>query len=642
MHEGGDADLNMTIQDIKKKAVATGEAPPKKPKQRRARVFTDKIKDICEIACEVWGILLQHQSYRDIPRTHFKAGALSTEKINAHEYEGLVLLYLILLNSTVGEFLFMDPATADEKADGVVYKRLGHIGNDRVNNWITALENLLLCKAFMDSHTITSGELDLFQEYMPRFLDLLCEACARTEGANMDLPKTHGKLHTADDIRNWGPLPGCDSQAGEKNHIYTAKQQYHKTQKRTDTTDEQISKNYAETVAIDGAYISLINTICPVRKMDRWRGGFKSFRGCSSYFLGNSKESGRPAGIYKFANGKAKGDQVKESVDSDDEIVYKPTGVLAKWGGVQLQKDVTKFLANTFGNWWADDHNREVTLWNSYHPKDKEGSQFYRASPGKPTQRGWKEGWNDWALLNVLVDLDSDSEGDDVEYELYPAHLLCFVKIGKQEGSRGKTIRDSNGGIIPPEGGEYVVCHRSMSKRKDNDLINEFGRILHRVTKQFDQKKDVSLASTNLIHYLYPVESISAPCICVPDVMPAETSGKDVQYQKSKQDYKLSRNLWWNRVEFMLVADPKTWKDIYVEKMATEKEAHYAGRPMSEVIKARVAQRKEFKLVLVATREADELRKKDDQEEMEKKEKKEEAAAADKQNNARRKRGRGK
>ena len=219
-----------------------------------------------------------------------------------------------------------------------------------------------------------------------------------------------------------------------------------------------------------------------------------------------------------------------------------------------------------------------------------------------------------------------------MEYEPYPAHLLCFVKIGKQEGSRGKTIKDSNGGIIPPEGGEYVVCHRSMSNRKDNDLINEFGRILHRVTKQFDQKKDVSLASTNLIHYLYPVESISAPCICVPDVMPAKTTGT-----------KLSRNLWWNRVEFMLVADPKTWKDIYVEKMATEKEAHYAGRPMSEVIKARVAQRKDFKLVLVATREADELRKKDDQEEMEeKKEKKEEAAAADKQNNARRKRGRGK
>ena len=113
----------------------------------------------------------------------------------------------------------MDPPKPNEAK--VVYKRLGHMGSNRVYGWITALENLLLCKAFMNSETITEKELRLFEEYTPRYLDLLCEACARTSGANMDLPKTHGKLHGGMDIRNWGPPQGTDSQAGEKNpHLH--------------------------------------------------------------------------------------------------------------------------------------------------------------------------------------------------------------------------------------------------------------------------------------------------------------------------------------------------------------------------------------------------------------------------------------
>jgi hypothetical protein len=47
----------------------------------------------------IWGTLLSQQSDRDLPRTYFPQGILSTDKLNCHEYPGLLLLYSLLLVS---------------------------------------------------------------------------------------------------------------------------------------------------------------------------------------------------------------------------------------------------------------------------------------------------------------------------------------------------------------------------------------------------------------------------------------------------------------------------------------------------------------------------------------------------------------
>ena len=95
------------------------------------------VKKVVEKAMLMWGDLLSKQSDRGLPRTHFPQGALSTDKLNCHECNGLLLLCALFMCSTLGTQHLGDKNQHKEWAE---FKRMGCLGDSGMTHWIEVLE----------------------------------------------------------------------------------------------------------------------------------------------------------------------------------------------------------------------------------------------------------------------------------------------------------------------------------------------------------------------------------------------------------------------------------------------------------------------------------------------------------------------
>jgi hypothetical protein len=294
----------------------------------------------------------------------------------------------------------------------------------------------------------------------------------------------------------------------------------------------------------------------------------------------------------------------------------------ALWNNKEMQRSVTNYLSSKFGKYLES--GMHISLWNSFHMQGEDGEKeaIFRASPGKATQRGCKDGWNDWAIVgdgpnndqSVLGDEDEETNDEQEDFKrYYPMHLVCFLKInpGRSSENADDMPKDSNGNRIQAKGGEYALCHCSKLEQKNLPLRVSVCLLIQEVTKEYKETAHVSAAEKNLILYLYPITNIRSSCVCVPDIMPEETTGKNVAFQRSKQNYKMGKNLQTNRVDFLFLVDRSEWKETYVNKMEEDLSQHYGGRTKDEVVKERIKRRKELKLVLRAQRKADDDRKRE-------------------------------
>ena len=122
-----------TIAVASKKSSKKKKATKKKdPTKNVSSIFSKKPKKVAEKAMLIQGALLTHQSDRSLPRTYFPQGAMSTDKLNCHEYVGLLLLYALFVNSTIGEQFL---ASKDKKNDFLTFTKRGWLGNKQMNQW---------------------------------------------------------------------------------------------------------------------------------------------------------------------------------------------------------------------------------------------------------------------------------------------------------------------------------------------------------------------------------------------------------------------------------------------------------------------------------------------------------------------------
>jgi len=164
-------------------------------------VFSSSNKAFVEAAMDVWGIVLQNQSNKIGLRTHFIAGAMSTEKVTGGEIPGLVLLYLIFVSSTCGEYLLGSPPNnADRTVD---WTRRSLMGDDKIVEWATSFDDLLLADAFRRSKDVTEAEMKLYEKYLPVYMDHVFFAMERVSGNGDKFPKAHGQMHYPIDHRNY-------------------------------------------------------------------------------------------------------------------------------------------------------------------------------------------------------------------------------------------------------------------------------------------------------------------------------------------------------------------------------------------------------------------------------------------------------
>ena len=197
-------------------------------------VFTKSVQADFNTKSKAYGHMLAHQSDREYCRAFFPSGITSGAKKYGHEERCVLLLSILILCSSDGEFF-------DEK-----------MGSSQASIYILVFSLLLLIEKFFRSPEIQKGDIALLKEFIPIFLALFKRAVNRQAGMGMKFIKFHLLLHLSDDLNQFGPSYSSDSSAGESMHKGFKEDANH-TQKNSATFDSQIAKNHSESHAIHRA-----------------------------------------------------------------------------------------------------------------------------------------------------------------------------------------------------------------------------------------------------------------------------------------------------------------------------------------------------------------------------------------------------
>jgi len=493
-------------------------------------IFSYKVRAVAEKAMTIWGVLLRQQSDRSLPRTYFPQGALSTQKLNCHEYIGLLLLYDIFFLSTLGDQMM---GSKDSEKRSRTYSSLGWLGSDNMSDWVQTLEGLLLLDTLLSQDTMTVEDVMTLRAYMPRFLDLIRHTVNKKDGTGMKTLKYHLLLHIWECILKYGVARNFDTQAGEHNHIVIAKKTAARTQKRSLLLDWQSAVRYIEDLIIStlSSRVSQSTNNKPSSEMGRATlekplvvGGWKlCFNERGIHHLPFNKDSPRTVSFVDVC------------------------------GTASLFNDLKKFLTKTVAP-----KCRDVPCICMFNHLKKDGIT-YRASPGRKPTRNLNVGWNDWAYIRwdqPITPMEEQATGQSVvqsppseEYlqsveNLVPAHLLCFVRLDEVSGNvfihRGRTIKE----------GHYAVCH-AVTQRQPEPC--EDSLIVKHAMKDLLNN---NYSNPSMLLYLVPVENIVKPCICIPNIR-GPTKNNDLTIDDAVP----------NRVDHLLISARDTWSSIFLEHM---------------------------------------------------------------------------
>ena len=199
----------------------------------RNYVFSQKYAETFNKLCIKQGKILQQQSDRNKPRTHFSTSYISISKKNGHEIPGLLLVYIFLL-------------TSDEGHNILSIK----LGQERLASFIHCFEILLLLENFCKIENHHQTDLSIMKSGIPAILDFVKNTLNRTKGNGMKIIKYHLCLHFVDDVRRFGSMPNYDSCIGERHHCTEVKNPAKRTQRRKLNFDYQTAKQQVDNILI--------------------------------------------------------------------------------------------------------------------------------------------------------------------------------------------------------------------------------------------------------------------------------------------------------------------------------------------------------------------------------------------------------
>ena len=504
------------------------------------RLFSPKLKRVCERAMYIWGVCLTHQSDRGLPRVFFPQGAMSTEKLNARDYAGLILLDLLLLCSTLGDFLFGDLLTARE-AEDKGYRRLALLGDDKIDSWMDLFDKMLLMDAFERSEFVTERYRKRYGQFLLGYSKTYKTTLDKHSGNGMKKIKFHSKTHRADQIRNFGVSTNGDTEKTEQLHRDKAKMPGKNTQKRYQRLDQQSGKMLADNTIIDVNYAEQRHILEPrARRLAPQALCGSSYR---VELISQQDGVGRCLVVPSVVGKRGMGDDC--------------------WEDSTLQRQIENFF-------W--DHVRPrvapggpvfpIPLRNSFHHTIGGDPKIFRAEPGKTDDReGCTPGWNDWAFVS-LPRLASTP---------IPAHLLSFFEL---QENLAEEFFLHEGCPSVGKAGHYVLCH--LASHRAIESVHEGAcRIVSRLTKDYlgdhlvnavptkknrtQRIKAMKAAPENLTLYVLPVTCIVDCCIAVPDIFPEERRGN----KRGNNNFVIGDAISPQKVEFLLVENSSTWQSVF-------------------------------------------------------------------------------
>ena len=209
----------------------------------RYYAFSEKYITSFEKLCKKYGKYFQHQSDRNLPRTHFNTTYTACTRKNGHEMAGLLLVFLTIFLTNEGEVL-------DKQ-----------MNTDRCGAYIHVLELLLMLESLCKQDDIMKNDVHWIRDGMPYVMETIKTVINRQEGCGMKIIKFHLMIHYAEDILRFGSMKNFDSSIGERHHVSLIKEPAKRTQRRKGVFELQTANRYCEKIAIHKAISELDSCI---------------------------------------------------------------------------------------------------------------------------------------------------------------------------------------------------------------------------------------------------------------------------------------------------------------------------------------------------------------------------------------------
>ena len=190
--------------------------------------------------CRMYGKLLMHQSDRNLSRTHFHSSYVSTARKNANEMSGILLVYLMVFNSSEGL------TNIDRQ-----------LGGGRTGDFIKLIELMLMLENCCQQEELQSHQVKQLHRFMPYILNTYKFTLDRQVGCKMKIIKFHLPLHFANDITRFGSMKNFDTGIGESHHKTESKTPAKNTQRRRCNFELQTASRNVDNIAINIAHANM-------------------------------------------------------------------------------------------------------------------------------------------------------------------------------------------------------------------------------------------------------------------------------------------------------------------------------------------------------------------------------------------------
>ena len=332
--------------------------------------YKSHVQFVLDQICGQYGALLPHQSERNLPRTKFGCLISAGKKLNAHEYQGVLLILLLSLCCDKGHWNLHFYSNVPEVM---------------IRDFIWILQLLMQWEEFMKLPEIPKADAHKFEKAIRNFMYLYTTIIDRQKGMKTNIIKVHIILHMMLYIIQNGAPRNWDSGPGESNHKYNIKAPFLTTQKRHDSVSYQVAKRFADNLVIERTVRGLFPAppLAPVPMHD--------------------PEPKLAGAWYQI---EANGDTTNFSYHSKE----------AAANATRAEDRVIRFLHQYLLHALPEDHSA-VECWTEYTRFDRDDSTkkyLFRTCPNYRKDRDWF----DWALV--------DWGGDENKI---PTHLLAFLDL---------------------------------------------------------------------------------------------------------------------------------------------------------------------------------------------------------------------
>jgi hypothetical protein len=320
------------------------------------------------------GRFLSHQSDRGLPRTYFPFGVTGGTKLSGHEYQGVLLVILIMCHMEESRMLF-----------------LTKISIPVLHQWIRLFELLLGWRYWLKKASIPRVEVEASRLATQNLMMMFKRTVKRKHGNGSKFPKLHLPCHFAENMIDFGVIANVDSGAPESNHKPNAKAPSQHTQMRAESFEVQTAQRYVENLIIDFAADALHVDHGPVT-------------------------NGGPAST-EVLRGARFTFEIQEGPGGDLNVVH------FGWNS----KSITQPYPQQYTDWLTRHIFSKLQQGTRVRgcTEHKRHEQFlYRAHPA---YRGHNQ-WHDWAI----IDWSGDCDGESNERVFIPGQIVFFLEVTEE------------------------------------------------------------------------------------------------------------------------------------------------------------------------------------------------------------------